>query len=100
MAYAATREHARELIDRIALEQVPAVVAMLEKMLDPVERAQATAPFEDEEISEEEERDVALAKAETGPTTSMQDVLAQYGVTIEELRQMDFPAEESRRSAR
>lgn len=77
MAHAQTRQHAHELIDRIALGQVPVAVELLEKMLDPVSRALANAPFEDEEISEEEERSVAGAKAETALSTSMEDMLTE-----------------------
>jgi hypothetical protein len=49
---------------------------MLEKMLDPVSLAQANAPLEDEEISEEE-ASVAQARAETGSGTSMEGLLAE-----------------------
>ena len=76
MAHAQTREHAHELIDRIAPGQVPAAVELLEKMLDPVAFALANAAFEDEEISEEEELAVVRAKAETGEAVAMEDVLA------------------------
>jgi len=78
MAHAQTRQHAHELIDRIAPGQVPTAVELLEKMIDPVSRALANAPFEDEEISEEEDCSVARAKAETAPSSSMEDVLAEY----------------------
>ncbi len=54
MAHAETRQHAHELIERMAPGQVSAAVELLEKMLDPVSLALANAPFEDEEISEEE----------------------------------------------
>jgi len=93
MAYAATRELAHELIDRMAPAQVPVAVELLVKMLDPVRLALANAPFEDEAISADEERDAAAAMAETGPTTSMEDLLAEYGVTIDELRKMPIEAQ-------
>jgi len=93
MAYTATRELAHELIDRMAPAQVPAAVELLAKMLDPVTLALANAPFEDEAISAEEEMDAAAAMAETGPTTSMEDLLAEYGVTIDELRKMPIEAQ-------
>ncbi len=73
MAHAQTREHAHELIDRIAPGQVPAAVELLEKMLDPVAFALANAAFEDEEISEEEELAVVRAKAETGSPLTITD---------------------------
>ena len=71
MAHAQTRQHAHELIDRIAPGQVPAAVELLERMLDPVSLALANAPFEDEEIGEDEERAVAHAKTETSPLESL-----------------------------
>jgi hypothetical protein len=98
MAYAATKEHAHELIDRIDPERVPVVVELLEKMLDPVSLALANAPFEDEEISEREELAVARAKAETGPGTSMEDLLAEYGLTVDELAKMELPPLDDHRS--
>ena len=85
MAHAQTRQHAHELIERMAPGQIPVAVEFLEKMLDPVSLALANAPFEDEEIGEEEDRAVVRAKAEIGPLGSMEDVLAEYGLTSEEL---------------
>jgi len=92
MADAATKEHAHELIDRIDPAQVAQAVAFLEKLLDPLEFALANAPFEDEEIGEDEKRAVARAKAETGPGTSMEDLLAEFGLTVEELRDLKLPS--------
>lgn len=81
MPQAATKEHAHELIERMAPAQVPVAVELLEKMLDPVSLALANAPFEDELISEEEEQAAARARAEPGPGTTMEDLLAEYGLT-------------------
>jgi hypothetical protein len=39
-----SKEHAHELIERLAPRQVTAVVGLLEAMLDPVSRAIANAP--------------------------------------------------------
>ncbi len=83
MAYAPTKEVAHELIERMAPAQVPVAVELLVKMVDPVTLALANAPFEDEAISADEELDAAAARAETGPTTSMEDLLAEYGVGVE-----------------
>ena len=60
---AGKREHAHELIERLAPSQVLAVVAMLEAMLDPVSRAIASAPIDDEPITAEEEKALAEARA-------------------------------------
>jgi hypothetical protein len=85
-----TKQHAHELIDRMAPSQVYAIVGLLETMLDPVSRAIANAPFEDEEISDEENRAVAASKAwmaeHPGQGTPFEELLAEFGVTTEELR--------------
>jgi len=54
---------AHELIERLAPSQVSAVVGMLEALLDPVSRAVANAPIDDEPESEAERRSVAESKA-------------------------------------
>ena len=59
MPHLHTREQAHELIDRMAPSQVSAVVGLLETMLDPVSRAIANAPIDDEPESEEEKQSVA-----------------------------------------
>jgi len=40
---AADKQHAHELIERLAPSQVPAVIGMLERLLDPVSRAIANS---------------------------------------------------------
>ena len=60
---AADKQHAHELIERLAPSQVSAVVGMLEAMLDPVSRAIANAPVDDEPESEQERQAVAASKS-------------------------------------
>jgi hypothetical protein len=92
MAQAATnpKQEAHELIERISTAQASAVVTLITSMLDPVDRAIANAPFEDEEISEEEERAVAASKAwlaeHPGEGIPFEDLLSEFGVTANELR--------------
>ena len=92
MATAATdpKQYAHELIDVMAPGQISTAVGLLETILDPVSRALANAPFEDEEISEEETRAVAASKAwvaeHPGEGIPFEDLLAEFGVTAEELR--------------
>ena len=45
------KQHAHELIDRMAPGQVAAVVSLLEIMLDPLARTLASAPYDDEPVS-------------------------------------------------
>ena len=92
MASAATnpRQQAHELIDRMAASQVYAVVGLLETMLDPVSRAIANAPFDDEPETEEERQAVADSKAwmadHPGQGISHEEILAEFGLTAEDLR--------------
>ncbi|HZU26762.1 MAG TPA: hypothetical protein VFA04_14650 [Bryobacteraceae bacterium] len=57
-----TRQIAHELIDRLPETQLSGLVHFLETIVDPVAVALANAPLEDEEISEDEEREVAEAR--------------------------------------
>jgi hypothetical protein len=92
MATTATnpKQQAVELINRMSNVQVSAVVGLLEAMLDPVSVALANAPYEDEEISEEEARDVAEARAAyaRGEVVSNEEVLAEFGLTTEDFERM------------
>lgn len=53
---------AHELIDRLAPTQVNAVVGLLQVMLDPVSRAIANAPVDDEPESDSEQEAMAESK--------------------------------------
>jgi mRNA interferase RelE/StbE len=70
--------------------QVAAVVGLLEIMLDPFARTLASAPYDDEPVSEEEAREIeecraALARGEGIPH---EDVLAEFGLTSEDFERM------------
>jgi hypothetical protein len=56
------RQQAHAYLDRLPPEQLSAGRGLLETMLDPVSRALANAPVEDEEISDEEECAVAESR--------------------------------------
>ncbi|MGO9275889.1 MAG: hypothetical protein ACLQOO_37535 [Terriglobia bacterium] len=85
-----TKEHAHELIERMAPGQIAAVVGLLEIMLDPVARSLANAPVEDEPIGEEENRAVAASKAwlKDHDPISHEEVLAEFGLTSEDFESM------------
>jgi hypothetical protein len=91
MATAATnpKQEAHELIERISTAQASAVVTLITSMLDPVDRAIANAPFEDEAISEEENRAVAASKAwlaeHPGEGIPHEELLAEFGIKPEDL---------------
>jgi hypothetical protein len=48
---AADKQRAHELIERLAPSQIPAVIGMLERLLDPVSSAIANAPIDDKPLS-------------------------------------------------
>ena len=80
-------EHAHELIDRLPPSQLKAVVGLLEAMLDPVSRAIAQAPTDDEPPTEDEEKAVAEAKEwlQQHPGIPFEEVLSDFGLTIKDL---------------
>lgn len=84
------KEHAHELIDRLAPGQVSAVVGLLEIMLDPVTRSLANATVDDEPVSEEEAREIAAARAslDRGEGIPHEKVLAEFGLTLEDFERM------------
>jgi hypothetical protein len=96
-------EHAQQLLSQLAPAQVAAVVRLMEVMLDPVSRAVANAPLEDEEISEDEERAVAEAREwrKHNKPIPHEEVLAELGLSMadfERMGQTPLPAEPRRSS--
>jgi len=85
-----TKEHAHELIERLAPNQVAAMVGLIEAMLDPVSRSIANAPLEDEPISEEETRAVAASKAwlKDHEPISNEEVLREFGLSKEDFQRL------------
>ena len=81
---------AHELIDRLAPAQTAALVQLMRTMVDPVESALAHIPFEDEAISEEEKLAVAASKEwlKTHDPIPNEEVLAEFGLTVEDFEQM------------
>jgi hypothetical protein len=84
---AADKQHAHELIDRLVPSHVPAVIGMLEALLDPVSRAIANAPIDDEQLSPEDEK--ALDEAEEwlkhNEGIPHEQVLGELGFTREQI---------------
>ncbi len=79
------RQEAHTLIDTMPSYQVATVVGLLQSMLDPVSRALANAPFDDEPESEAErlemaEQDQWLAD-HPEDTVDHADVLADFGLS-------------------
>ncbi len=88
MPHDQTKEKAHELIERMAPSQVSAVVGLLETMLDPVSRAIANAPIDDEAEGEAERQAVAASKAwmaqHPGEGIPQEDILTEFGLSTED----------------
>ena len=85
----ADKQHAHALLDRVPSDQMTAAVRFLEfLLLDPVDRALATVPVEDEEISEEEKLGVARSKEwfRHNEGIPFEQVVAELGLTMEQIR--------------
>ena len=88
------KQQVHELIDRLAPSQVAAVRNLLEVMLDPVARAIANAPVDDEPCTEDEK--LALAEARDwlrhNQPVPHEQVLAELGITQQEIDNYKEPA--------
>jgi hypothetical protein len=84
------RQQAHAYLDHLPPEQLSAVRSLLETMLDPVSRAIANAPVEDEEISAEERRAVAEAREwlKHNKPIPHEEVLAEFGLTMDDFERM------------
>ena len=94
------RQQAHSYLDRLPPEQPSAARGLLETMLDPVSRAIANAPIEDEEIGAEEERAVAGAREwlKHNKPIPHEEVLAVFGLTLDDFERMGrtpLPPEEN-----
>jgi hypothetical protein len=87
---AADKQHAHRLIDNLAPSQIPAAIGMLESLLDPVARAIANAPVDDEPVTEEElcELEEARASIARGEGIPHEEILAEFGLTLEDFARM------------
>lgn len=77
-----TKEHAHELIERLAPPQLSAVVRLLEVMIDPLADSLANAPVEDEQITPgtAAELDEARASIARGEGVPHEEVLQKFGL--------------------
>ena len=95
---ATEKHHAHELIERLPDAQISTAIRFLEFMLlDPVARAAATAPPDDEPVTEQDRRRFHAGQAwfaqRGGKGIPMEEVLAEF-----DLKPEDFPrsAEDTR----
>jgi len=82
------RQHAHRLLDQLDPGQLAAVGHLLEVMVDPVARALAAAPADDEPVTEQDRRRFHKGQASFAQRKGipMEDVLAESGAKPE-----DFP---------
>ena len=80
------RQQAHAYLDRLPPAQLSAVRTLLKSMVEP----SAAVPFEDEQISEDEERAVAEAREwlKHNKPIPHEDVLADFGLTMADWERM------------
>jgi hypothetical protein len=90
MAHANEKQQAHQMLDKLDTGQLEAVLRLLRVMTDPVARAIASAPVDDEPESEQERRAVFESKSwfeqQGGKGISHEDVLAEFGLTPDILK--------------
>ena len=88
------KQQLHELVDRLAPSQVYAVRGLLQVMLDPVSRAIANAPADDEPLSAEGAHDLNEAREwlKHNEPIPHEQVLAELGITLEEIESYQEPA--------
>ena len=83
----AQKQHAHGMIERLAPEKLSAIVGLLESMLDPLDRALATAAIDDETVSEEEREDIETSRKwfQDNKGNPFDEVLSELGISMEEV---------------
>jgi hypothetical protein len=81
------KERAKELIEKLAPRQASAIVGLLEKMLDPVSRAIANAPIDDEPLDPQEEKKINESRewSKNNKPIPHAQVMRELGITPAEL---------------
>ncbi|MGD0870959.1 MAG: hypothetical protein ABSB88_15495 [Bryobacteraceae bacterium] len=84
------RQHAHAFLDRLPDAQVCAVCGLLETMLSPLDRKLALAPVDDEPLTPDEAEAIqaGIASLEQNGGVPMQEVLADFGLTMDDLQNM------------
>jgi len=90
---AADKQHAHELIEQLDPTQVPTAIGMLESLLDPVARAIANAPVDDEPLTEEDRKALAEAREWSKHNSGIpnEQVMAELGITQEDIDRFQEP---------
>jgi hypothetical protein len=84
------KQHAHHLLDQLDAGQLTAIGHLLEVMVDPVARALAAAPPDDEPVTELDRQRFRKGRAwfaqRGGKGIPMEDILAEMGATRDDLR--------------
>ena len=80
-------QYVHAYVDRLPSDQLMAVRGLLETMLSPLDRKLALAPLDDEPVTL---ADIAaiqagVASLDAGQSLSMEEILADFGFTVEDL---------------
>lgn len=88
------KQHAHGMIERLAPEKLSAVVGLLEVLLDPFDRALATAEIDDEPVTEEDLRDIEASREwfKHNEGIPFEQVVAELGFTMEEVTNYKDPS--------
>ncbi len=88
------KQYAHGMIERLAPEKLSAVVGLLEVMLDPFDRALATAEIDDEPVTGEERRDIEASREwfKHNQGTPFEQVVTELGLTMEEVTNYKDPS--------
>ncbi len=88
------RQQVHAYLDQLPAAQLTAVRHLLESMVDPFSAALANAPVDDEEITEEEAESIRCSREwfKHHEGTPFEDVVAELGFTMEDIRNYKEPA--------
>jgi hypothetical protein len=84
------RQRVHAYVDRLPVDQLTAVRGLLETILSPLDRTLALAPIDDEPVTAEDLAAIqaGVASLERGGGVPMEDVLADFGFTMDDFRKM------------
>jgi hypothetical protein len=84
------QKQAHALLDLLPIEKLDAVVHLLQVMTDPLSRALANAPSDDEPVSTDEAREIAASRDSLaqGKSIPHEEVLAEFGLSQEDFERM------------
>jgi hypothetical protein len=91
---ATDRQHVDRLLDHLDPSQLAAVTHLLEVMVDPVARAIANAPFDDEPLDDQERQALGESREWLKHNRAIphEQVLAELGISQKEIDSYKEPA--------